>query len=180
MVLKGRILSGIEDLQQSGGWVAMKTRAELVDFIQHEDGVSAAGLSDSLNNITGQCPDVGTPMTANIRLIVDPAKTLAHELTIHRPSDTLPEGGLSYSRRTDQAQDRALPLRHELANGEKLNDALFYFFKTVVVSVQNLARLRKVNFFFGENAPREFHQPVEVSPDQRVFSRHFRNAFKPV
>src|SRR3990172_3374645 len=142
MVLKGRILSGIEDLQQSGGWVAVKTHAELVDFIQHEDGVSAAGLSDPLNNIAGQRPDVGAPMTPNVRLVVNSAKTLAHELTIHRPSDTLPEGGLAYSRRTDQAQDRALPLRHELANGEKLNDALFHFFQTVMVGVENLARLR--------------------------------------
>ena len=101
MVLKGCILSGIEDLQQSGGWVAMKTRAELVDFIQHEDGISTAGLFDPLNNISRQRADIGAPMPANIRLIMDPAETLAHELTIHRPSDALPEGGLSYARRTD-------------------------------------------------------------------------------
>ena len=73
MVLKGCILSGIKDLQQRGGWVAMKTSAELIDFIQHEDGVFAAGLSDSLNNIARERADIGTPMPANIRLIVDPA-----------------------------------------------------------------------------------------------------------
>src|SRR3990170_1189299 len=101
MVLKGRILSGIEDLQQSGGRVALKTRAELIDFIQHEDGVSTAGLSDPLNDITRQRPDVGTPMPPDISLIVDPAKTLAHELTIHRPSDALSQGSLSYSRGAD-------------------------------------------------------------------------------
>src|SRR3972149_4992561 len=101
MVLKGRILRGIEDLHQSGGRVALKTRAELIDFIQHEDGVSTAGLSNPLDDITRQRPDVGAPMTPDISLIVDPAKTLAHELTIHRPSDALPEGGLPYSRGTD-------------------------------------------------------------------------------
>ena len=94
-------LRGIEDLKQCGGWVAMKTSAELIDFIQHEDGVSPAGLSDSLNNIARERTDIGTPMPSNIRLIMDPAQTLAHELTIHCPSDALPEGGLSHARGTD-------------------------------------------------------------------------------
>src|SRR5262245_38029716 len=100
MVLKGCILSGIENLKQCGGWVAMKTSAELIDFIEHEDGVFSAGLSDSLNYIARQRADVGTPMPPNIRLIVDPAQTLAHELAIHCPSDALPEGGLPHSRGT--------------------------------------------------------------------------------
>src|SRR4029453_13643941 len=101
MVLKSCILSGIEDLEQRGGWVAVKTSAELVDFIQHEDGVSTAGLSDSLNNIAWERADIGTPMPSNIRLIVDPAQTLAHELTIHRPSDALSKRSLPHSRGTD-------------------------------------------------------------------------------
>ena len=70
----------------------MKTRAELVDFIQHEDRISTAGLSNPLNNIARQRADVGAPVAANIRLVMDAAETLAHELAIHRPSDALSRG----------------------------------------------------------------------------------------
>src|SRR2546427_11655609 len=162
MVLKSGILRGIEDLQQRSGRVALKTSAELVDFIQHEDGISTACFSYSLNDITGEGPDIGTPMPPNIRLIVDPTKTLSHEFTIHGPSDTLPEGGLSDSRGTDEAQDRAFSLRHEFTNREKFNNALFHFFETVVVGVENFTRFRKIDLFLGDNAPRQLHQPIEV------------------
>ena len=66
-------MRGIQDLQQGSGWVAMKARAELVDFIEHEDGVSAARLSDSLNDITRKRADIRTPMPPNIGFIVDAA-----------------------------------------------------------------------------------------------------------
>src|SRR5215813_13902155 len=179
MVLKGRVLSGVKDLQQRGGWVAVKTRAELIDFIEHEDRIAAARLSDPLNNIARKCADIGTPMTANIRLIMDSTQTLAHELAIHRPSDALPERSLAYSRGTHQAQNGTFPFRHELTNREKFNNALFHFLESVMVSVQNFTRLRKIDLFFGKNAPREFRQPVQISPYHRVFRRHLRNTLKP-
>src|SRR5438034_11407331 len=125
MVLKSGILRGIEDLQQRSGRVALKTSAELVDFIQHEDGISTACFSYSLNNITGEGPDIGTPMPPNIRLIVDPTKTLSHEFTIHALSDTLLEGCLSDSRATDEAQDRQFSLQHEFTAREQYTNALY-------------------------------------------------------
>src|SRR5215475_7829044 len=179
MVLKGCILRGVEDLQQRGGRVAVKTRAELVDFIEHEDGIATAGLSDALNNIARKCANIGTPMASNIRLVVDSTQTLAHELAIHRPSDALPERSLAHSRGTHQAQNRAFPFRHELTNREKFNNALFHFLEAVMVSVENFTRLWKIDLFFGKNAPREFRQPVQISPDHRVFRRHLRNTLKP-
>src|ERR1043166_2912283 len=178
MILKGGILRGIEDLQQRSRRVALKTSAKLVDFIQHEDGISTTGLPYSLNNITGEGPDIGTPVPPNVRLIMNPAKTLAHELAVHGPRDAFAKGGLSYSRRTHKAQDGALSLRHEFTNGEKLNDALFHFFETIMVGVENLPCFRKIDLFFGENAPRQLHQPVKVCPQQRVFRGHLRNAFQ--
>src|SRR5438309_11565280 len=103
MVLKSGILRGIEDLQQRSGRVALKTSAELVDVIQHEDGISTACFSYSLNDITGEGPDIGAPMPPNICLIADATKTLSHALTSHGPSDTLPEEARAVSRTTDEA-----------------------------------------------------------------------------
>src|ERR1044071_6290351 len=103
MILKSRILRGIEDLQQRSRRVALKTSAELVDFIQHEDGISTTGLPYSLNNITGEGADIGTPMPPNVRLIVDPTKTLSHKLAVHGPGDALSKGSFSDSGRTHEA-----------------------------------------------------------------------------
>src|SRR5258706_9330461 len=97
MVLKAGVLRGIENLEQSGGRIAMKTGAELVDFIQHEARIFTAGFFVPLNDITRQRADVGAPMAANIRLVVHAANTLAHEFTLHRPRDTLPQGSLTNS-----------------------------------------------------------------------------------
>src|SRR5215472_15658028 len=179
MVLKGRVLSGVEDLQQRGGWVAVKTRAELIDFIEHKDGIATTGLSDPLNNIARKRADVGTPMAADIRHIMDSTQTLAHELAIHRPGDALPEGSLADSRGTHQTQNGAFPFRHELTNREKFNNALFHFLETVMVGIENFTRLRKIDLFFSKNTPRQLRQPVQISPYHRVFSRHLGNTLEP-
>src|SRR5207244_11345705 len=121
-----------------------------------------ACCSCSLNDSPPDGPDRRTPMRPNIRLVVVRSKTLSHAFTIHGPRDTLPEGGLSHSRGTDEAQDRAFSLRHEFTNREKFNNALFHFFETVVVGVENFTRFRKIDLFLGDNAPRQLHQPIEV------------------
>src|SRR5262245_64326410 len=118
-------------------------------------------------------------MAADIRLIMDSTQTLAHELAIHRPSDALPERSLAYSRGTHQTQNRAFPFRHELTNREKFNNALFHFLETVMVSVENFTCLWKIYLFLGKNTPRQFRQPVQISPYHRVFSRHLGNALEP-
>ena len=116
MILKSRVLRRVQNLQQRGRRVAMKTGAELVDFVQHKHRVLGAGFSNSLDNVAGQSADIGAPVTADIRLIVYPAETLPHELPFHGPSDALPEGRLAHTRRTDKAQDRTLALRHQFTN----------------------------------------------------------------
>src|SRR5262245_45314200 len=118
-------------------------------------------------------------MPSNIRLVVDATQTLAHELAIHRSSDALPERSLAHSRGTHQTQNGAFPFRHELTNREKFNNALFHFLETVMVSVENFACLWKIYLFFGKSTPRQLREPVQISPDHRVFSRHLRNTLEP-
>src|SRR5439155_727148 len=75
MILKSRVLRRVQNLQQRGRRVAMKTSAELVDFVQHKHRVLGAGFSNSLDNVAGQSADIGAPVTADIRLIVYAAET---------------------------------------------------------------------------------------------------------
>jgi hypothetical protein len=163
VILKCVVLRWIQDFQQCGRRIAMKAGAELVDFVQHEDGISAAGLSDALNDIARKRTDVGAAMTADIRLVMHPAETLAHEFAIHRSRDALSEGRLADSRRADQAQDRTLSFRHELTHSEKFDDAFFHLLEAVVIRIENFTGLRQIDLFSGQNAPWQFDQPVEVS-----------------
>ena len=106
----------------------MKTGTELVDFIQHENRILCAGLSNPLDNISRQRADVSAPVSADLRFIVNAAETLAHEFPVHRPSDALSEGRLADARRANKTQDGAFALWHQFTHGEKFNDSLFDFF----------------------------------------------------
>ena len=80
----------------------MKTGTELIDFIQHENRILCASLSDSLDNIAGEGTNVSSPVSPDLRFIMDTAETLAHEFSVHSPSDALSEGRLPHARRTDK------------------------------------------------------------------------------
>src|SRR5713226_5857883 len=144
----------------------MKTGAELVDFIEHKNGILCACLANSLNDIPGKGADISAPMAPDICLVVDATETLADEFTVHGSSDTLPERGFAYSRRADKTQDRALAMRHQLTDREKFYDALFHLFQIVMIGVENRARLGKINLLLAGNAPGELHHPIEVSPER--------------
>ena len=79
----------------------MKAGAELVDLVQHEDRISAAGFSNALNDIARKRTDVGASMTPNIGFVMHSAKALSHEFATHRSCDALAEGCLADSRRAD-------------------------------------------------------------------------------
>jgi len=53
MIRKRKILLRIEDLKQRGRGITPEIAAELVDFIEHEDGVVGLGPADALDNAAG-------------------------------------------------------------------------------------------------------------------------------
>jgi hypothetical protein len=54
MVGEGIVLLGVQNFQQSGGWIALKIRTEFIDFIQHEDRINRPGFAHGLQNAAGQ------------------------------------------------------------------------------------------------------------------------------
>ena len=79
------------------------------------------------------------------------------------PSEVLPTPG-----RSDEAQDRAAPLRVELAHREELEDALLDLVEPVVILVEDTTRVRDVDRFLVELRPRQLDHPVEPGPQHRV------------
>ena len=87
----------------------------------------------------GQRADVGAPVAADLRLVVDAAEAHAHELAAHGPRDALAERRLADAWRSDEGEDRAADLLRQRAHREVLEDALLDLLEAVVVLVEDRA-----------------------------------------
>src|SRR5262249_37943973 len=64
IVTKRRVLLGIEHLEQRGRRIAVEADAELVDLVEHHQGIARSGLADRLDDVARQRADIGTPMAS--------------------------------------------------------------------------------------------------------------------
>ena len=69
VIVKAEVLLRVEHFQQRRAGVAPEIHAELVDFVQHENGIVGAGLFEALDNAAGQCADVGAPVAPYLGLV---------------------------------------------------------------------------------------------------------------
>ena len=171
MIAEGHILLGVEDLQQRRCRVAAKIRAQLIDFIEHENRIARAGSPDILDDLAWQRPDVGSPVAANFGFVAHTAKRDADELPSHRFRNRTAQRSLPDSRRTDEAQNGGLALRLQLQHGKVFENAFFDLFEIVVVAVEDFAGFHDVDFLGGENTPGQRDKPVEIRSCNRVFGR---------
>ena len=171
MVAERGVLLGVEDFQQRGGRIAAEIGAELVDLVEHEDGVIGPGLADALDDAARQGGDIGAAVAADLGLVVDAAQADADELAAQRLGDALAQRGLARARRAGEAEDRALHVLLELADGQVFEDPLLDLLQVVVVVVEDLAGAPQVEPVAAGLAPGEDRQPVEIGPDDRVFRR---------
>src|SRR4029453_11181191 len=114
---------------------------------EHQHRIARAGLADRLHDVAWQCTDIGTPMAADLRLVMHAAEVAARELHAERARNALAERSLADARRADEAQDRAAPLRIELADRKVLDDAALDLLEAVVVLVEHAARLLDIDRF---------------------------------
>ena len=146
VVAEGRVLLRVEHLEQRRRRVAVEAAgAELVDLVEHHHAVARARLAHALDDVARQRADVGAPVAADLRLVVHAAQAHAHELAPGRPGDALAERGLAHAGRADEAQDRALARRVQLAHREVLENALLDLVEAVVVGVEDAPRLGDVD-----------------------------------
>src|SRR5260370_132820 len=68
VIVEGRVLLGIEHLQQRRGRIAAPIGAELVDLVQQEQRVRGFRLLHALQHLAGHRPDLAPPMAATLRL----------------------------------------------------------------------------------------------------------------
>ena len=178
IVAEGAVLLGVEHFEQRRGRIALNAGAELVDLVQHHDAVARAGLADRLDDVAGQGADIGSPMAADLGLVVHAAEAHAHELAVHRARDRLAERGLADAGRADEAEDRRLAARRELAHGEIFDDPALDLVEAEVILIEDAARRRDVDRRLLGKGPGQFDQPVEIGPDHAVFAGRFRHALQ--
>ena len=119
VVDEGVVLRGIQHLQQRRGRIAPPVRADLVDLVEHEDGIAGLGAAEPLDDAAGQRADVGPPVAADLRLVPHPAERHADELPAQGAGDALAEAGLAHARRPHEAEDR-LPRRRVAGHPRRL------------------------------------------------------------
>src|SRR5581483_5907403 len=100
--------------------IAAEVRAEFVDLVQDEHRVLRLGAPQPLDNLAGQRPDVGAAMAADLRLVAHAAERDADELSPERLGDRARQRRLAHSGWSDEAEDRPLDVRVQLADREVL------------------------------------------------------------
>ena len=176
VVREGRVLLGVQHLQQRGGRVPAPVRAELVDLVQQEERVRRLRLLHALDHLAGHGADIGPAMAAHLGLVAHAAQRHAHEVAPRRLRDGLAERGLAHAGRPDQAQDRPLDLRAAALDRQVLDDPLLDLLEAEVVGVEHLLRLDDVVADLGALLPGDGEHPVEVVAHHRRLGAHRRHA----
>ena len=168
--------AGIEHLEQRGRRVTPPVTADLVDLVEHDHGVLGARFLQGAHDAAREGSDVGAPVSADVRLVVDAAEGDARELASERPRDRLAERRLADAGRSDQRDDRAgataeygdAALAAELANREELDDPLLHVLETGVILIEDAPCLGEVEVVLGSHVPGDLEHPVEIGPDPAV------------
>src|SRR5690606_26904093 len=105
-VHEGVVLRGVEDFEERGGGIAVKAHAELVDLVEHEDGIAHLRPPQRLDDAARHRADVRAPVPADLRLVVDTTEAHPHEFAAEGPRDGLAERRLSGAGRPDAAEQR--------------------------------------------------------------------------
>ena len=180
VVPEGIVLLRVEHLQHGRRWVTVHAGAKLVNFIEHHDAATGAGLFERLDDVAGQGADVGAPVAPDLGLVVHPAQRDPGKFATQRACDGLAQRSLANPRRPHQAQDRAVAARFEFAHRQKFKDALFDLFQAEVVVIEHLARLRHVDGIGLRCFPGDFQQPVQIGAHHRIFGRAVRHTLQPL
>ena len=167
MISEAAVLLAIQHLQQSGGGIATHIAGQLVDLIQHQQGVHGSAVDQAVNDAAGHSAYVSLAVTADVCLIPHAAQADAVELAIHSLGNGDSDGGLAHTRRAHKTNDLALGLGMDLAHGDVLQDTLLHLGQAVVVLIQHGPSLFHIRPLLGLLAPGHFQAGVQVIADHR-------------
>ena len=74
MVVERPVLLRVEHFQKRCGRIATIVLAELVDFIEEDDGIDRLGATHRLKDSSRHRPDIGPAMPADLGFVPHPAE----------------------------------------------------------------------------------------------------------
>ena len=166
MVGEAVILLRIQHFEQRARGIAVEACRELIHLVEHHDRVRDAALLDAVHDAPCHRADVGSPVTADIRLVAHTAETHADILSAERARNRSAYAGLARAGCADKEQNGAGLLSLERHHRNLLQNAILHFFETEVILVQHLLRRREVNRRRCLLLPREIRHIVEVIIEQ--------------
>ena len=180
MIGKFIILLGIEDLKKCGRGISLVICTYFVDLIEQHQRIFHLRLMESRRNASRHRTDVGSSVAADLRLIPHTAETDADVFFIQGSRHASRNRGLTGSRRACQAENRALAFLRQGAYGQEFEDSLFYFRKTVVIFLQNLACSCQILIVTGCLIPRKPQQCLDIAADHACLGRIAGRIFQTV
>ena len=174
------VLLRVEHLQQRRRRVAAVIAAELIDLVEHHDGVHTAGDGQAVDDAAGHGADIRLAVAADLRLVVHAAEGDARELAVRGVGNAHGNARLAGARRADKAQHAALDIGRELAHGQILRDAVLDLLQPEVLFVEHLARGAHVEPLLGARVPRQLEADVQIVADDGRLRRAERLLFEPV
>ena len=181
VVHKILVLLGVQCLQQCRCRVPPKIGTNFVHFIQHEHRITGAGFFNHLNNASRQGANVGAPVAADFRFVVNAPHAKAHKFAANGPRNGAPQTGLSHSRRTGKTQNGPFGFFFQLAHGQKFQNAVLDIFQVEVVLIQDFLGILQIHVVLGFLIPGQGNQPIDVGAGNGVIRSgrgHFRHALQ--
>ena len=108
VIPEGVVLFAVQHLQQSRRRVAPHIAGQLVDLVQHQQGIHGAAADHRVDDPAGHGADVGFPVSPDVRLVPDTAQTQPGQFPVHGLGHGQGDGGFAYAR--GPTRQRILPL----------------------------------------------------------------------
>ena len=156
-VAEAVVLLGVEDLEQDCGGRG----AELVDLVEHEDGVLAADAPQLAQDGAGLRVLPGAVVAAQVGVVVAPAAGELDEPAPQRLGRALGQRGLAHSGRSGEAEHGAGAERVPPPHGQVLEDARLGVPEARVPGVERRADARQVDRRRSAPVPRQLLQPLD-------------------
>ena len=169
MVTESEILLRVQHFQQRRSRIASKITAHLVDFVKQKDRIHGPCALHSFDNTPRDGTHIGAPMSADFRLVTHAAQRHLHKLSANRFGNRAHHTGFTDARRADKAQDRPFHILFDTQNGKILDDSFLHFLQTVMIPIQNTARMFQIQMIFCHFSPRQIENPFHIGLAHRNF-----------
>src|SRR4029078_10702509 len=127
----------IEHLEERRRRITTVVGAQLVDFIEQDDGIDDLRASHRLNDATRHRSDVRSPVPTNLCVVANAAERHAHKLPSECAGDGASERRFADARRSDETENWTFHALDERQDADVVEDAILHFLEAVVIFIED-------------------------------------------